>query len=164
MEFDLFAAKAEEKLKDFPDNYFDSCVHDGEEKNAARFFYVPKTSRADRNEGCESLPDVKGGMISNTSGQHLTRRDSEYKPEPVKNNHPTVKPTELMQYLVRMVTRKDGLCLDHMCGSGSTIKACAIEGINAVGIDEDPHNIKIARLRTQFIIDHYDLFGNYIKK
>lgn len=103
--------------------------------SAARFFYVPKTSRADRNEGCESL----------------------------NNNHPTVKPTEAMQYLVRLVTPPGGTCLDHMCGSGSTGKACAIEDFDFIGIDEDPHNIEISRLRIQFILDHKNLFGTFIR-
>lgn len=108
----------------------------GDTGSASRFFYVPKISRADRNEGCNS----KTG-----------------------NSHPTVKPTELMQYLVRMVTRPGGTCLDHMCGSGSTGKACAIEDMDFVGIDEDAAHIEVSRLRIQYIIDHYDLFSNYVK-
>lgn len=69
--------------------------------SAARFFYCAKASRADRSEGCEELPQQQGGMVSNTSGQHLTRRDG-YQPPAVGNHHPTVKPTDLMAHLCRL--------------------------------------------------------------
>ena len=67
------------------------------------------------------------------------------------NNHPTVKPTKLMRYLVKLVTRKGGLVLDPFCGSGSTCKACVLEGCNYVGIDLDPEYCKIAENRTNAI-------------
>lgn len=74
---------------------------------AARFFYCAKASRTDRSEGCDQLPQRQGGMVSNTSGQHLTRRDG-YEPPAVGNHHPTVKPTDLMAYLLRLVTPPGG--------------------------------------------------------
>ncbi|KVL59280.1 hypothetical protein WT01_15745 [Burkholderia cepacia] len=118
----------------------------GDTGSAARFFYCAKASRADRNAGCDELPDQKGGMNSNTSGQHITRRDG-WEPEPVKNNHPTVKPTELMAYLCRLVTPPGGVVLDPFMGSGSTGKACAREGFAFVGIDTTPEYVEIARAR-----------------
>lgn len=129
--------------------------------SAARFFYVPKTSRADRNEGCENLD--KKPLIWSSGTKNPGSFQSEGTDRSSQNNHPTVKPTELMQYLVRMVTPQRGVVLDHMCGSGSTGKACAIEDFDFIGIDEDPHNIEIARLRIQYIIDHKDLFGKFIR-
>jgi len=130
-------------------------------KSAARFFYVPKTSRADRNEGCESLD--KKPLLWSSGTQSPGTLKSAGTDKSSQNNHPTVKPTEAMQYLVRLVTPPKGTCLDHMCGSGSTGKACAIEDFDFIGIDEDSHNIEIARLRIQFIIDHKDLFGTFIR-
>lgn len=129
--------------------------------SASRFFYVPKTSRADRNEGCESMPLVTGGMVSNTSGQHITRRDDGYVPVPVHNDHPTVKPTELMQYLCRMVTPPGGTVIDPCCGSGSTGKGALIEGFNFLGIDIEQHNIDISTCRLDFILNNLDLFGKF---
>ncbi|KVG33844.1 DNA-methyltransferase [Burkholderia diffusa] len=124
--------------------------------SAARFFYCAKASRADRNEGCDALPDQKGGMNSNTSGQHITRRDG-WESEPVKNNHPTVKPTDLMCYLVRLVTPPGGTVLDPFMGSGSTGKACAREGFAFIGIEKDEDesgdplgHIEIARSRIEY--------------
>jgi len=63
------------------------------------------------------------------------------------NNHPTVKPTDLMRYLVRLVTPKNGIVLDCFMGSGSTGKACALEGFEFVGIDLDKDYCEIAKAR-----------------
>ena len=64
-----------------------------------------------------------------------------------KNNHPTVKPTKLMQYLVKLVTPKGGVCLDPFMGSGSTGKACKLEGFDFIGIEMDEEYCKIAEAR-----------------
>lgn len=117
--------------------------------SAARFFYCAKASRADRNEGCEDLPQKIGGMVSNTSGQHITRRDEDYEAKPLGNHHPTVKPTDLMAYLVRLVTPPGGLVLDPFMGSGSTGKACMREGMCFVGIELDAGYIAIATARIE---------------
>jgi site-specific DNA-methyltransferase (adenine-specific) len=127
--------------------------------SAARFFYSPKASRKDRNEGTEALPQKAGGMVSNTSGQHMTRRDDGYEVRPQGNHHPTVKPTDLIAYYVRLVTPPGGTVLDLYMGSGTTGKACAREGFNFVGIerDEDENGqplgyLEIAKARIEFEI------------
>ena len=97
------------------------AIYPGEDGSAARFFYVPKTSKKDRNEGLEN------------------------------NNHPTVKPTELMQYLVRMVTPKGGTTMDPFMGSGSTGKAAKLEGFNFIGIELDPDYLEIAKARIDAV-------------
>jgi DNA modification methylase len=117
-----------------------------DEGSAARFFYCAKASRTDRNDGCEALPEHNGGMNSNTSGQHITRRDG-WKPEPVKNNHPTVKPTELMRYLCRLVTPPGGLILDPFTGSGSTGRGAVLEGFRFLGLELSPEYVQIAEAR-----------------
>lgn len=85
--------------------------------SAARFFYCAKTDKADRHNG------------------------------QIENDHPTVKPTDLMQYLCRLVTPAGGLILDPFLGSGSTAKAALIERFNVVGIEVDPHYVEIAKAR-----------------
>lgn len=143
----------------FPAN----VIHDGSdeiikllpgigEDNAARFFYCAKTSKADREEGLQDHTDKAGGMISNTSGQHITRRETDYVPEPRKNNHPTVKPTALMRYLVRLVCPPGAVCLDPFNGSGSTGKACALEGFDYIGIDMTKEYIVISHGRISVIV------------
>ena len=116
--------------------------------SAARFFYCAKASKSDRSEGTESLEQKTGGMISNTSGQHMTRRDG-YVPPASGNNHPTVKPTELMAYLCRLVTPLGGTVLDPFMGSGSTGKAAMREGFGFIGCEIDPEYAVIARARIE---------------
>ena len=88
----------------------------GDQGSAARFFYTPKASGADRQEG---------------------------------NTHPTVKPTDLMQYLCRLVTPPGGVVLDPYMGSGSTGKAALIEGFAFVGIEREPQYFDIAKNRIR---------------
>ena len=68
-----------------------------------------------------------------------------------RNNHPTVKPTALMQWLIRLVTPPGGKVLDPFTGSGSTGKACAIEGFDFIGFEMDPHYCEIAKQRIAYV-------------
>ncbi len=110
--------------------------------SAARFFYCAKASRADRNEGlADPGPQFKKGS---------TMRDYEVAAasgELRGNTHPTIKPTDLMAYLCRLVTPPDGLVLDPFMGSGSTGKAAMREGFRFIGIDMTPEYVEIARAR-----------------
>ena len=85
-------------------------------------------------------------MNSNTSGQHITRRDG-WKHAPVKNNHPTVKPVALMCWLTRLVTPKGGTVLDPFMGSGSTALACDAEQFSFIGCELSADYAEIARAR-----------------
>jgi DNA modification methylase len=108
--------------------------------SAARFFYCAKASRADRNAGLENPgPQFKHGA---------TLRDIE-NAERDGNIHPTVKPTALMRYLVRLVTPAGGLVLDPFAGSGSTGRAAVLEGMCFIGMDNDTKHgyVEIARAR-----------------
>jgi site-specific DNA-methyltransferase (adenine-specific) len=67
------------------------------------------------------------------------------------NTHPTVKPTELMRYLCRLVTPPGGVVLDPFMGSGSTGKAAALEGFRFIGIERDPDYLAIAQQRIDAI-------------
>lgn len=133
-----------EVLANFPDS-------NGVGGSAARFFYCAKANRRDRNEGCEARPQRVGGMVSNTSGQHITRRDEGYEPKPQGNHHPTVKPTDLMAYLCRLVTPPGGVVLDPFMGSGSTGKAAMREGFRFIGIEREAEYLEIARARISAV-------------
>jgi DNA modification methylase len=65
----------------------------------------------------------------------------------VANNHPTVKPTDLMRYLCRLVTPPNGTVLDPFTGSGSTGRGAVLEGFNFIGIELDPNYAAIAKAR-----------------
>ena len=73
----------------------------------------------------------------------------DWQPPKKLNNHPTVKPTDLMRYLVRMVTPKDGMVLDPFMGSGSTGKAAMLEGFDFIGIEMEEEYFRIAEKRME---------------
>jgi DNA modification methylase len=109
-----------------------------------RFWYSAKASRYDRNDGTYDLPakvvSVWGGDEDDLSaGKKSTKAKG--------NHHPTVKPTDLMRYLCRLVTPPGGTVLDPFMGSGSTLKAAELEGFDAIGIELDEGYIEIARRR-----------------
>lgn len=115
--------------------------------SAARFFYCAKASKRDRDEGLEGF-EVKrtGGMQATADGSMLTGSGNE-RTTARANIHPTVKPTELMRYLCRLVTPPGGVVLDPFMGSGSTGKAAMLEGFRFVGIEREAEYIEIARAR-----------------
>jgi len=100
---------------------------------ASRFFYVAKASKRDRNEGLQELETkqtVGGGGLGNpVSGAYGSEK------APGKNFHPTVKPTSLMEYLIKLVTPPQGTVLDPFTGSGSTGKAAILQGFDFIGIE-----------------------------
>jgi DNA modification methylase len=65
------------------------------------------------------------------------------------NTHPTVKPTDLMRYLCRLVTPPGGIVLDPFMGSGSTGKAAMLEGFRFIGIEREAEYLEIAKQRMQ---------------
>ena len=66
-----------------------------------------------------------------------------------KNNHPTVKPIKLMEYLVKLVSREGSVVLDPFLGSGTTGIACAKLNRNFIGIEKEPDYVKIAEARIK---------------
>ena len=116
----------------------------GDSGSAARFFYCAKASRADRNEGC-----VSGDAPAVANGATMRDREDADWSARNGNHHPTVKPTDLMAHLCRLVTPPGGLVLDPFMGSGSTGKACMREGFRFIGIDMTPEYVTIARARIE---------------
>jgi DNA modification methylase len=144
-----------------------NLLHDGSDEvlagfpdAEARFYYCAKASRTDRDEGCDHLPPRSGAEAvdrkEGSAGLQSPRAGAGALAEAVRNWHPTVKPTDLMRYLCRLVTPPDGLVLDPFVGSGSTGKGALLEGFRFVGIDLDPEHIAIATARCQFAVDTVD--------
>jgi DNA modification methylase len=105
---------------------------------ASRFFYVAKASKRDRNEGLEDLPEkakVFNGKNPESAGMADGSVEDKFTTQPAKNFHPTVKPTDLMRYLVKLITPPGGTVLDPFTGSGSTGKAAILEGFDFIGIE-----------------------------
>ena len=129
--------------------------------SAARFFYCAKASKRDRDEGLEGFPTggsaerdgrnhyKNGSAATNGSGKPL---NGDGKTQPRANTHPTVKPTDLMAYLVRLVTPPGGTVLDPFMGSGSTGKAAMREGFRFIGCEMSPEYLEIARARIESAI------------
>ncbi|HEX2868683.1 MAG TPA: site-specific DNA-methyltransferase [Ignavibacteriales bacterium] len=104
----------------------------GDKGGASRFFYCAKASKQDRAEGLEDIV----------------------------NNHPTVKPTDLMQYLIKLIAPPGGIVLDPFAGSGSTGKAAVKMGFQFIGIEREPEYCKIAQARIENELNQYNLFRN----
>jgi site-specific DNA-methyltransferase (adenine-specific) len=115
----------------------------GDSGSAARFFYCSKASNKDRNDGMDGAEDKvlarsnqaqaeasRGSAVDKSSGAYN-------KPRIRKNNHPTVKPTDLMRYLCRLVTPPGGIVIDPHMGSGSTGRGAILEGFRFIGIDNE---------------------------
>ena len=124
----------------------------GDSGSAARFFYCAKASKADRDEGCEKLKERSAGecvdRVEGSAGMESPRAGAG-RTSGSRNHHPTVKPTDLMRYLCRLVTPPSGIVLDPFMGSGSTGKAAMLEGFAFVGIEREAEYIEIAKARIQ---------------
>ena len=125
-----------------------SSEYKASEGNASRFFYCAKTSKRERNEGLDHMEPKRGGSEvfdkSNRDGLGEQR-------QPMNANiHPTVKPTDLMSYLCRLVTPPKGIVLDPFMGSGSTGKAAIREGFYFMGCDISPEYFEIAKARIEY--------------
>ena len=104
----------------------------GDQGNASRYFYCAKTSKEERKFGL-------GGEVA-------------------ANTHPTVKPVELMRYLVRLITPKGGVVLDPFMGSGSTGMAAREEDYSFIGIEKESEYYEIAKARIKNVKPQLKLF------
>lgn len=131
-------------------------LHD--EGSAARYFYCAKASKRDRDDGLERFEEkelitdmnsvgCKDGVHYRLDGLEISKR---------RNTHPTVKPTCLMQYLIRLITPKGGTILDPFMGSGSTGKAAMYENIDRnanykfIGIELTDEYLPICKERIEY--------------
>jgi DNA modification methylase len=136
----------------------------GDEGGASRFFYSTKANKKEKNVGLTEFVE---------NDRFKTRQCTQCKknvpylgscgcenadiemvaPKPTKNTHPTVKPIDLMRYLVRLVTPKGGIVLDPFTGSGTTGIAALLEGFNFIGIEKEEESYNIARQRVEWWYD-----------
>ena len=156
----------------FPAN----IIHDGSEEvlevfeESSRFFYCAKASKAERNMGLDELSTKQttggGGLTAPkdndgnyiVSGSKGTAGKYGSAKAPQKNYHPTVKPIKLMEYLVRLITPKEGIVLEPFAGSGTTLIACKQQGFNYIGIERDQEYCDIAEARLKAVQVQGELF------
>ena len=103
----------------------------------SRLFYCAKAARSEREAGCEQLP---ARQIQLYSGSPRRAR---------RNVHPTVKPLDLMRWLVRLTCPPGGVVLDPFAGSGSTGAAALIEGRQFFGVERESEYVRVARARLE---------------
>ncbi|MFW6100659.1 MAG: DNA methyltransferase [Bacteroidota bacterium] len=135
----------------------DGASFRGDIGSAARFFYCAKASKEDRDEGLEGIEkrqQDESRKQGNPGGDNPRNRGLQLR----YNNHPTVKPTDLMRYLCRLVTPPKGIILDPYMGSGSTGKGAVKEGFSFIGIDDDKQWIEVAQKRINMARNQLSLF------
>jgi site-specific DNA-methyltransferase (adenine-specific) len=145
--------------KEYTGRWPANLIHDGSDEaagllgEAARFFYSPKADGTDRNEGLAGFEERARQTMGNGIGGQPDQQKANN-----RNIHPTVKPTDLMQYLCRLVTPPGGTVLDPFMGSGSTGKAAQMEGFGFIGCERDPDYFAIAKARVETA--HGSLFAS----
>jgi len=112
---------------------------------ASRFFYVVKPSRAEREAGCDGLPNVR-----RTDGRSDEHHVPNLRTTQRRNFHPCVKPISLMRYLCRLVTPPNGVVLDPFAGSGTTGCAATLEKFRFLGIEQNAEYAQIAKTRISY--------------
>jgi DNA modification methylase len=141
----------------FPGGGYDGdySVPYGDTGGASRFFYVAKASKRDRNEGLEELEAQRHAdrvVDDGPGGENPRNRTNTAK----QNFHPTVKPTALMRYLIKLVTPPGGTVLDPFTGSGSTGKAALLDGFQFVGIELTEEYLPIIEGRLKWANEKVD--------
>jgi DNA modification methylase len=129
----------------------------------SRFKYCSKANKSDRNEGLDDFEeDYNRGTGTHHNGTSNTRVGNQAERaagithvelQKVKNVHPTVKPTDLMRYLCRLVTQPGGTVLDPFMGSGTTGKAAMLDGFEFIGCEMDEQYYKIAEARIRHALE-----------
>lgn len=116
------------------------------------FLIVPKPSAAEKDLGCEefSPTSITGGGGTNNTEDDVCGKFGSIK-APRRNSHPTVKPLQLMSYLITLATREGDTVLDPFVGSGTTVVAAKHLGRFGVGIERDPEYAEIARARIDAV-------------
>jgi site-specific DNA-methyltransferase (adenine-specific) len=121
----------------------------------SRFFYCAKVSKKERNVGCDELEEkLQAGAEFRPNHMEKALNGEDGNPygryTPTKNNHPTVKPIDLMAYLCRLITPPNGIVLDPFMGSGSTGCAAVKEGFKFCGMEMEEEYFEIATKRIEY--------------
>jgi site-specific DNA-methyltransferase (adenine-specific) len=117
---------------------------------ASRYFpifkYKAKPGREEREAGCWDLEGRNWSDGRKGIANHPKLRDARSR----GNHHPTVKPLDLMRWLLALVVPDGGIVLDPFLGSGSTLCAAVLEQVDAIGIEMDPAYVEIALARIRY--------------
>ncbi len=111
---------------------------------ASRFFFCPKPSRLERDFGCEDLPvSTPGECTERTEGSAgITPYAGAGRSGGGRNFHPTVKPVDLMRWLIWLIVPPGGIVVDPFLGSGTTGMAAVVDGYRFIGMDREERYLK----------------------
>ena len=147
--------------------YFGVGEKDKSKHGASRFFYCAKASKSERNNGCEDMEqkDMRKEDGSARSMEIFSNQYTESSGNPTgrgitskrANNHPTVKPIALMEYLIKLVSRENAVILDPFLGSGTTAIACLKLNRKIIGIEKEEEYVKIAKARIKPFLEQTKL-------
>lgn len=131
-----------------------NVLHDGSlPEPMDKYFYCAKATTADREHGLEQFVKKTTASVTGrgaeSAGHNNPRAGTRGRDR--ANTHPTVKPTELMRWLCRLVTPPGGTILDPFTGSGSTGRGAKLEGFGFIGFEMDEQYARIARARIDIL-------------
>jgi site-specific DNA-methyltransferase (adenine-specific) len=134
----------------FPAN----IMFDDNDENWKRYFYCPKASKKEKNEGLDGFEERpsqlnSGGIGRKISVEKRLNNNGENAPT-TKNHHPTIKPIKLMEYLIKLTTRPGGVVLDCFMGSGTTGLSAKRNGYSFIGIEKEQEYFDIAQQRINY--------------
>jgi DNA modification methylase len=122
------------------------------------FLLEPKASKSERNDGLEQLSTVTKPSNMRTCNGTGERSVTQGFPETkVKNFHPTVKPLQIMSYLITLGSRQQEIILDPFVGSGTTCLASKMLGRKYLGIELNKEYYDIAIERMKSVSSLFDL-------
>jgi len=124
--------------------------------NPKSIIYQAKASKSERNKGCDGLEEKESPLLNGQiRNDGTTQEFGGFSGQVNRNNHPTVKPIALMEYLIKMVTPKGGIVLDPFAGSGTTCMAAKKVGRDFIGIEKEPDYVAIAEARIKSIPERW---------
>jgi hypothetical protein len=134
-----------------------TSITENTEKNISRFRYCPKVSAKERNLGLDDFEEkIIQGRDEGQDGRSVPYKT---RPTPIKNGHPTVKPINLLAYLIKLISPPNAVILDAYMGSGSTGIAARLLGFDFIGMEMDEDYFKIAEAR----IENYEMYRELLK-
>lgn len=136
-------------------------IKDNSKHGASRFFYVAKVSKKERNLGLEGFEEKQNTYMATKGGTSdvASKGMERFQTQPKANHHPTCKPINLLTYLCKLITPKNGVILDPFMGSGSTGIAALLTDFNFIGMEMMPEYMKIAEAR----ISNYEKYKDLLK-
>ena len=125
---------------------------DEQSGDTTRYFQAPRQGDGKSIDGSVFGQHAGDGIGYNDTGGasryfYVAKADASERPRVNGTAHPTVKPLDLMRWLVRLVTPPGGTVLEPFAGSGTTVEACIVEGFQCIAIEREADYLPLIRQR-----------------